>query len=320
MKSYLHIRLVLLLVKMKHSRLLAALFLISLVHPCQAEGPDLEDIENVPTPAELMQLLPEGEADGVILDYWLAEERRRSSNDIKADDQPHPYYIAFKHYVIRREKGELVFEWGFLNPHSTNVDGEVTYVLEKVVFTKEGNFKSFEGFTRTNDRLRYEVSSEIKEDKLVITRLPIGEREKEKFKPHVTSVDLDDNLAATTRYWMPLIYAYHIRKESLGYRMKTRPYYTSSIRTFAIEDIGTEMVEHNGAQKKAHVLLTSEQYKRRGKMVDNRRSWKVLESGEVIYISMREPNLSEQSRSIQKEALMRRFGEQRFIQLTKPIE
>lgn len=308
MKRYLHIR--------------QAFFLIlfCLAYPTKAADPDVQDIEDVPTPAELMQLLPEGGADGEILDYWLAEERRRDSGDKQADEQPHPYYIAFKHYVIRREKGDLVFEWGFLNPHTTDVNGDVTYVYEKVVFTKEGRFKSFDGFTRTNERLRYSVSSKIENDKLVITRLPVGEREKQKFKPHVTAVALDDNLAATTRYWMPLIYAYHIRKESLGYRMKTRPYYTSGIRNLAIEDIGTEMVERGGVNKKATVLLTSEQYVRRGKPVDIRRFWKVLESGEVIYSSMQGIGMMELSRSVQRDVLARRFGELRFVQLTSPAE
>ncbi len=201
------------------------------------------DIENVPTPVLLKELLPAGGIDAVDVDYWLCMQMTDADGQVLGNQSYH-------HWSIKPVEGRLVFTYqmGY-----TGVNGY--HKLRRSVYEADGSLVSYQDqMVRSTGSLRT-VTGQVVDDQLVLEtttdveagiQAPADQRRKVPLKVFEEALSPD---------WLPLVLAYHVRRGSLGFGYATVDVSRNNEKIqSAVENLGSEQVQVAGAMVDAHLL------------------------------------------------------------------
>lgn len=226
------------------------------------------DIEDVPTPLTLPELLPPGGIDAVDIDFCLR---------IQASYKDKPVDIRFMHWIVRPVDGELVF-----TVYNGTAGERKYHRAAKTTFSKEGRLTRFEQVLHEQGRLvSKRVGEPVDEGLLIKTTLYDAAGDIAETDTETRSLEaLETSLPSE---WFPLVVAYHLRKGSLGYRFaRTDLHYNFQHAETRIEDVGTEEIELGGKPATARLLLGERTFGREDDRVDAKLHYLVLPNGEMF--------------------------------------
>lgn len=278
---------------MMHRFTLLTLLLFTFALPawCETLGPDV-DIENVPTPLTLPELLPPGGIDAVDVDFWMR---------IEASYDGRPMDSRFIHWQIKPVDGQLVFTL-----ESGTAGNSKLHSCAQITYAKTGELTAYRNVSYLHGKKASEVVGTVVDDQLVLKDTTFegnGQSvttETKSLKPFETTVPSE---------WFSLIAAYHIRKGSLGYQFeRTDTAYRFQHADTIIEDVGTEQVEWNGKTYTARMLLGKRTFdKRKADKPDSKLQYLVLPNGELMYMRNLYFGYKFLGNRVTKEAIQKEF-------------
>ncbi len=212
-----------------------------------------DDIENAKTPLTLPELLPEGGIAAVDFDYWMLTRSKKDGKPWGSE--------SVTHYTIKADGDRLVFK------NVKQSIGATTYRrVTTTVYTGQGKLVSYEYIYAPRGKKSMQYTGKVENDEFVI------EAKRFDSEGNVTNVDRSKTLSlepyetSLPVEWQPLVFAYHIRQGSLGYRLDRTDISRSNTQDQnQFEDVGIEQVQFNGKTLNAHLLIgnrTSERERR----------------------------------------------------------
>lgn len=250
------------------------LLLVLLLCPAAfAEDAEI-DIENAPTPTQLLELLPEGGIDAVHIEAWTLTKATR-------EKMPIPTLDKYSHWLVKTVDDRLVVQL-----RQCYIGRRNSLTVQRFTYSSAGEFEAYRETRRSRGQLTADMIGKVEGDQLVIKPNPEAtglnanlSRERsvplETFKTHVPIA------------WLPLVRAYHIRQEHLGYHYATVDL-TRSAEKFSrkVEDVGSEVLEIGGKQAIGHLLMetTQREAKAKGSSQAQATQWQimVLQGGGVV--------------------------------------
>jgi len=260
-----------------------------------ADEPAIDNIENVPTPTTLAELLPEDGIDAVDVAYWLTMTMRTDEGRVGQES----YY----HWSIRPEGDTLVFtyRYGF-----TGVNGR--HVHKRSVYSSRGEMIGYRQVMRFDNGRTHTTAAEFVGDEKVLTTTTSADGELT-ARPKVARVPIEHEQGAVPAEWLPLILAYHLRQGSLGYRYKTiDPVGTSHPTLNRVIDLGTERVEIDGEDRRAHLLALERAQAGNDDNILTRIKMLVTETGEVLSMDSENGKYHLTYRRTTADEVAERFG------------
>lgn len=254
------------------------------------------DIEDVPTPTSLPDLLPEGGIEAVNIDYWMTMRMYEADGRVTGD--PSYYY-----WSIKPADGNLVFI------HRIGFGGANGFDrVFRSVYTAEGKLVSYRDVYHRKSGMLRVTSGKIEGDKLILQTAQGrgGKDPKPVGRPREVPLSKFDEVLPGE--FEPLVLAYHIRRSSLGYGY-TAIYVSENslmIQT-RVEDLGVEKAEVDGQTREAHFLRARKIY-----MGKNNRERSgtilVLEDGTVLSMRERENKIELRYTRSSAEQVYEQFG------------
>lgn len=254
---------------------------------------ELEDIENATTPRSLAELLPKDDKDWPE-PFWLIAEMNRRTEMLSMG------------WSIKREDKDIVIGLVVAEGGREKSSSALTY-------TADGKLKGYrmvQAWRSSTKTIEGKVVGENLE--LTVTR---DDHEGDIKKTE--SIPLKDFEQGTLLHWSPLVAAYHIRKGNLGYKvgMIFEPEDARVEAVLHVEDAGTEMVEHQGEQVEAHVLIIRafDPDRRDGEAVDESRvvqmTMTFLKDGGFFAMHMKQGEMAVTAKLATQEEVIEAEGE-----------
>lgn len=224
------------------------LLLIVLLMCPAALAEDVEiDIENAPTPTNLLELLPEGGIDAVDIEAWVVMKATHNKMPIPSMDR-------YSHWSIKPVDGQLVVQLRQCYPEPRR-----SLTVQRYTYTSKGDLVAYHEIRKSRGVLTADMIGKVEGDELVI-------------KPNPKADGLNASLSRERRVPMktfethlpialtPLIRAYHIRMDHLGYHFATVDL-TRNAEKIArtAEDVGTETLQIDGQEVVGHLLMETSQ-------------------------------------------------------------
>jgi hypothetical protein len=223
--------------------LVFALLLIVITGHVLADDQPIEDIEDVKTPLTLPELLPEGGIDTVNVDYWI--ETKSLMNGVPRGRN------SMTHWTIKPEKGQLVFQSDMHTVGANNYRR-----IKTTVYSSQGKLQSYRYRYYLRGRKMMVTEGEVEDNAVVLKTTRYDSDGNVQDVQQGKTLSLKPYEEAIPSEWQPLVFAYHIRKGSLGYRIDRADISRSnSGDTSLFEDVGSEQVEFDGKQARAHLLV-----------------------------------------------------------------
>lgn len=227
---------------MRHYLLLVVV-LWAVMLPAAGGGEPFEDIENAKTPTTLTELLPEGGIDAVDIDYLMYTRSLKNGKPRGRDD--------ITHYTVKPVDGLLVFK---TDQQSIGVrDSRRTITTS---YTAKGELVSYQYNYYRHGYKMMVYEGWVQDGELIIntTRFNADGDAVAEFRERRQS--LEPYETAIPVQWQPLVFAYHTRQGSLGYRFDRADLSRNNIGDEnRYEDVGTEQIEVDGKKKQAHLLI-----------------------------------------------------------------
>ena len=210
---------------------------------------ELFDIENMPTPTTLAELLPEGGIDQVLFDDWMVTRYTGPNGGGLIAPERLEHRRAFP------EDGRLVFETLTV---SDPVNGNGYRMTRRWVYSADLQLETYEQIMSSAARGDTRQVGTVEGDHFVIRQIEYAQNTEDKEDRAPRSIPLADLEGKILHHWRPLVYAYHLRNGSLGYDVELAHFLSvGSAYTIRIEDVGTQAVEVDGHPQEAHVLVAS---------------------------------------------------------------
>ncbi|MFN3168237.1 MAG: hypothetical protein ACE37H_14340 [Phycisphaeraceae bacterium] len=263
--------------------------------PDDAE-PAILNIEDVPTPTALAELLPEGGVGSVEVDYWLTMTMRNDAGRVGNES----YY----HWSIKPEGETLVFtyRYGFAGNNGRHVHSRAVYSAKGGLVAYRQVMAFASGLTRT-------TTAEVGADQTVLTTTTTRDDGREPAPAKVARLPAERESGAVPAEWLPLVFAYHIRKGSLGYRYKTiNPVGQGPPQANRVVDLGVERVEIDGEPRRAHLLALERAQAGNPQNILTRIKVLVTEAGEVLSMDSASDKYRLVYRRTTAEEAAERFG------------
>ena len=246
--------------------ILALLFVAS---PCPADPEAELNVENVPTPLTLAQLLPPGGVEAVQVEFWMR---------IEASYKDRPMDVRFIHWHVEPIEGQLVFTMD-----SGTADSKL-HSSAKTTYSKDGRLTAYSNTSHLKGKKTTEVVGTVADDQLVLKTTKYDADGKASTSTQSKSLAAFESSVPSE--WFSLVAAYHFQKGSLSYsfaRTDTAYHFQHAYTT--IEDVGTEQVEWDGQTLNARMLLGDRTFGRtRQDEVDSKLQYLVLPNGELMYM------------------------------------
>lgn len=232
------------------------------------------DPENVPTPLTLSELLPPGGVDAVDIDFWI---RTDASYDGR------PMDIRFMHWSIQPADDNLVVIYD-----DGKKRGELLeHRRARTTYSKAGKILDYYQISHRNGKKVNEIRGKAEGNELVLKSTDYDINTGREKSSKTTRSSLEPLKTSTPSGWFPLIVAYHIRKGSLSYSFsRTDLHYNFQHAETSIQDVGTELLEYEGKQVKARLLLGERNFGKNNRpdRVDSKLQYHALPNGELMYI------------------------------------
>lgn len=205
----------------------------------------IEDIEHVPTPTRLPELLPPGGIDAVDIGFWLIFAT--------PDEDGAPSDSMYMYWSVEPRLGRLYIEHIY-GSNRGGREGSGFHYRKRLIYSRRGEFLSYTADLQLGAGHRQSITGKLDADQIVLTT--INRRGHTGFKQHVSerSIPVSTFNDAVPVEWMPLVIAYHIRHGSLGYDLTTLEFATGQMGQTRIEDLGTELYQHAAELHNAHFL------------------------------------------------------------------
>lgn len=232
-----------------------------------------EDIEDVPTPGTLAELLPLAGVASVSVDYGLIMTMR-------SEDGTPAGNTSYYHWSIKPQGEQLLFDYhyGFAGINGRHVHSRTVYSAKGEMIAYRQDIRFLNGRTHT-------TTAEIIDDETVVTTtVTIAEAEKAE-PPKVSRLPAKHERGAVPAEWLPLILAYHIRQGSLGYRFETfNPIGLSDAQVNRVVCLGAEQAQIDGEDRRAHLLTIERAQEGNQSNILTRIKMLVSEDGEVLWM------------------------------------
>lgn len=254
---------------MAYRTLLITLALLLIALPCHADPAAELDVENVPTPLTLPELLPPGGIEDVKVEFWMR---------IEASYKDRPMDVRFIHWHVKPINGQLVFTM------DSGTAGSKLHSSAKTIYSKEGELIAYTNISHLKGKKTSEVIGTIAEGQLILTTTKYDANGKASTSNQTKSLEPFESSVPSE--WFSLVAAYHFRKGSLSYGFaRTDTAYNFQPAFTIIEDVGTEQVEWDGQTLNARMLLGDRTFGRtRHDEVDSKFQYLVLPNGELMYM------------------------------------
>lgn len=279
---------------------LTALTIVVLLFAGQVWAEDQPaDIENAKTPLTLEQLLPGGSIESVDLDYWTKNQMLTKTGGQTNGRE------TYVHITIKPKDGHLVFSKTRYFEANT-----LFKIMTRLEYTADSELQSYQGTTRRGEAIIASVTGQVEQDNLVISRFTHVNSEKPERPKTTTKIPAKEYASAVPSQWLPLVYAYHIRKGHLGYRVVVYDFAESRIaKTMEVMDLGTEDVERDGETVTAHLLSAKIKYGPGPRARRDQLRLLVLESGQVIWLEQQMPGSQSVGEHVTPQAVQEVFGD-----------
>lgn len=261
---------------------LITIFLLCLVTTSGASAwanDEIEDIEHVPTPTQLADLLPAGGIHAIDIGFWLIWS--------SPDEQGKKRDSLYMNWTIEQRVGLLYVEHIYGSDRGGR-HGAGFHYRKRFKYHPDGTLKSYYADLQLGGGDRQTINGEIRGDALVLATV-----HRDRWlvlKPTTT-----ERMIALSRFdqavpveWMPLIIAYHIRRGSLGYEVETMEFATGEIGYTRVEDMGTEVYRYGAQIDIAHFLGIEIDVKRSGS--HRKETMKLLTARDGNYFQFFNPN------------------------------
>lgn len=268
-------------------RLTALILTMTLTGLAHAQDDDGDiDIENAPTPTNILELLPDEGIDAVDLEYWTV---------MSMDNLAGGTTTMYSHWSAQAVDGSLVIE----SAETGDVGGNRVTTRTLRVYSAQGVIQSYQMSARFGQAQEMTMTGVVDGDEMVLTTtienapgLPPGE----KLEQPARRVPLEAFNSGVSQEILPLVHAYHIREGHVGYTMQLSAGLGGAGQLqMRIENTGTEMVDFDGEQYRAHVLIMLPPG---AAPEEAKATFVVLEDGSLMSMTMNEAGQEIRSRRI----------------------
>jgi predicted GNAT family N-acyltransferase len=247
--------------------LLTSLTLLLATLPCLGE-PEV-DVEDVPTPLSLPDLLPPEGLEAVDAEFWMR---------ITASYKDRHIDYRFIHWHIRHVDGQLVctLESGRseIKQHS----------IATMTYSKEGKLTAYRNVSHNQGQKTSDVIGEVVDNELIL-KTTNYRGEQKTTESEKKSLDVFEKTLPSE--WFTIVAAYHIRKGSLSYSFsRSDTAFNFQHAETTIEDVGTEEVQWDGKTYTGHMLLGERTFgsNRQKTNPDSKLQYLLLPNGEMMYM------------------------------------
>jgi len=270
-----------------------AVCLVALGPGVLADEPAIDNIENVPTPTTLAELLPEGGIDAVDVDYWLTMTMKTKAGQVGNE--------CYYHWSIKPEGDTLVFEFRY-GYNGANA----RHTHRRTAYSAKGDVVGYREVTRFSNGETRTKTGEVVGDEWVV-KTTVSAIDGEVHASDVSRSPAEREQGTVPAEWLPLILAYHIRNASLGYRYKTtNPVGQPFPEVNRAVDLGVEAVQVDGEDRRAHLLAIVREYEPNDHTT--RIKMLVTEAGEVLSMDSEADPYRMAYRRTTAEEVAERFG------------
>lgn len=254
------------------------------------------DIENAPTPTNLLALLPEGGIEAVQLDAWAVTEASGPNGRTFTLD----YYT---HWSIKTVDGKLVLEVRQRRPMQRQ-----SLTLQRFTYTAAGDLETYREIRESLGKLTVDMIGRVEGDELVIKPNPKAGI----MNPNLArerSVPMETFETHVPIALMPLVRAYHIRQGHFGYHYATIDLTLSGKKVSCVaEDLGSEKLEIQGKGAVGHLLLEKKSHDQRGKQISTQSQTMALQDGSIVSSQSKNGQYTFVTRHVALEDIRERFG------------
>jgi hypothetical protein len=248
--------------------LISTLALLLIALPSLGEAEVETDVEDVPTPLVLAELLPPGGVEAVDVDFWIRIEASYKDRHID---------VRFMRWNIQPVEGQLVFTV------QTGTAKSKLYNSAKTTYTKEGELVGYEKVSYLGGKKTGAIAGSVEDGQLILKTTSYGAEGQATTGTDTKSLEAFETTVPSE--WFSLIAAYHFRKGSLSYSFaRTDTAYHFQHADTDLEDVGTEEVQWEGKAYSARMLIGDRTFgKGKKDNPDSKLQYLVLPNGELMY-------------------------------------
>jgi hypothetical protein len=218
-------------IAMKYSTAFRVGFLLLLFAcGCPVAAEQVDDLEDVQTPTDFGELVPEGVFEKTNIDFYLQRKDQSGGDEgcLHWTAKPVDDTIV----VTQRQASKGFGVWSTL----------------QVVYHREHGLVSFRSKQVFTEKMQWVLEGKVVGDELVVTKIRTN-----KDSMETSRIPMKDLVGKLHSACEPLVFAYHVRKESLDFTANVTDF-DQYKKSKSFENLGTEEIKFGNEKVKTHVF------------------------------------------------------------------